>query len=165
MQNRTNGVSVGGMVIGIVSLLLSFIPCVGILGGALAVVGLILSLIGYRSAKDQGGPTTMGIVGMVLSAIAIIVAIAWGTLIAKASSDISEPLNVESCDELLEEMEKETKQMNDIKELGEDADLSVLSTVMKSTQRIIKIQNTAREMECDQDSTFKAKMAALTEQN
>ena len=52
MENKTNGLSIGGMVVGILSLLIYFIPCIGILGGLIGGVGLILSIIGYRSAKD-----------------------------------------------------------------------------------------------------------------
>ena len=111
MENKTNGLSIGGMVVGIVALILSIIPCTMLFGGILAIVGLILSFIGYKSAKDVGGPTTMAIIGMVLSGLALIVAIAWGTLFAKASGDIAEPLNVETCDEVLVEMEKTVKEL------------------------------------------------------
>ena len=161
MENRTNGLSIGGMVIGIISLLISFIPCIGVFGGALALVGLILSLIGYRSAKDMGGPTGMGITGMVLSAIAILVALAWGTLMAKAGGD-EEPLNVETCDEVLEEMEKTVKQINSVQNKEEEeAGLGDLTAVINATSRIIKIKAAATELGCDQDSTFNAKMSDL----
>lgn len=164
MENKTNGLSIGGMIVGIMALLLSFIPCIGMLGGILGLVGLILSLIGYKSAQDSGGPTTMGIVGMVLSVLAIVVAIAWGTLIAKAGKDISEPLNVETCDQVLEEMEKSVKQMKEIEDKGDDAGMGDISTVMQAATRLAKIQKTASDMECNQDSTFQAKMDALEAQ-
>lgn len=164
MENKTNGLSIGGMVVGIIALLVSFIPCIGMFGGILALVGLILSFIGFRSAKDSGGPTTMAIVGMVLSGLALIVAIAWGALIAKAGSDISEPLNVETCDEVLAEMEKTVKKVKSISDKGDDAGIGDFSTIMNATTRIAKIQSTAKTMECDQDSTFQAKMDALANQ-
>lgn len=163
MENKTNGLSIGGMVVGIIALLVSFVPCIGMLGGVLALVGLILSLIGYRSAKDANGPTTMAIVGMVLSVLAIIAALAWGALIAKASGDIAEPLNVETCDELLVEMEKAAKEMKGFEDKGDDTGFGDISKIMKTTTRIARIQSTAVEMECNQDSTFKVKMEALTQ--
>jgi len=162
MQKKASGLSVGGMVVGIISLLFSFVPCIGMLGGVLAVVGLVLSIIGYRADKKSGGPTAMGIVGMVLSGIAIAVAFAWGALIAKAGNDMNEPFEVESCDEILVEMDKAVKQMNAIKAKSEDADMGDLSSVIKTTTRIAKIRSTANEMECNQDSTFKAKMDLLS---
>ena len=165
MENRTNGVSIGGMVVGIIALLLSFIPCIGVVGGPLALVGLILSLIGYRSAKDSGGPTTIGIVGMALSVVAIIVAIAWGTFMARAGNDATEPLNIETCEEVLQEMERSVEEVNTLKKQGEEAGLGALSKVVSMTTRIVKIQAKAEELECNQDSTFKARMEALTDEN
>jgi len=164
MQQKTNGLSIGGMVIGIVSLLLSFIPCIGVFGGVIAIVGLILSLIGYRSAKDVGGPTGIGMTGMVLSGLAIIVAIAWGAFLNKARNEISEPLNIETCDQALEEMEVVVNQMASIKEKGEETGLGDISTLMKATTKVIKIKAKASELECNQDSTFKARMDELGEQ-
>ncbi len=161
MENKTNGLSIGGMVVGIVALILSIIPCTMLFGGILAIVGLILSFIGYKSAKDVGGPTTMAIIGMVLSGLALIVAIAWGTLFAKASGDIAEPLNVETCDEVLVEMEKTVKEMKAFSDKGDDANLSDISAMVKTTTRLAKIKSTSEQMDCSQDSTFRAKMEML----
>lgn len=162
MENKTNGLSIGGLVVGIIALLLSFVPCIGMFGGILALVGLILSFIGFRSAKDAGGPTTMAIIGMVLSGLAIIIAVAWGAFIAKAGSDMAEPLNLETCDEVLVEMEKAVKQVNAISEKGDDTGIGDISTIMNATTRIAKIKATAGKMDCNQDPEFEAKMDALT---
>lgn len=163
-NNRTNGLSTGGMVVGIIALLVSFIPCIGVFGGVLAIVGLILSLIGYRSAKDTGGPTGIGITGMVLSGIAIVVAVAWGAFLNKARTNIAEPLNIETCDEALVQMEEAMSQITGIKEKGEDTGIGDVSILMKATTQLVKIRSKASEMECSQDSTFKARMDALEEQ-
>jgi len=161
MEQKTNGLSIGGMVVGIIALLISFVPCVGMLGGLLALVGLILSFIGYRSAKDAGGPTTMAIVGMSLSVLAIIIAVAWGAFIAKASNDMSEPLNLETCDEVLAEMEKAVTDIKSLEDKGDDAGLGDFTKVMNATTRMAKIQSSAAEMNCNQDSTFQIKMKEL----
>ena len=163
MENKTNGLSIGGMVVGIISLLVSFIPCVGVFGGLLAVVGLILSFIGFRSAKDAGGPTTMAIVGMALSGLAIIIAIAWGTFLAKASSGATTPLDVETCEEVLAEMERTMKDVKSIEEKGDDAGFGDISTMVNATTRMIAIQKAAAEMNCSEDPEFKLKMEELEE--
>ena len=106
----------------------------------------------------------MGIIGMVLSVIAIVAAIAWGTLITKAGKNIAEPLNLETCDEVLVEMEKSVKELSAIKDKGDDAGMGDISTMLNASTRIAKIQTTANELECNQDSTFKAKMDALADQ-
>jgi len=161
MEKKTNGLSIGGMVVGIISLLISFIPCIGVFGGGLALIGLILSFIGYKSAKDSDGPTTMGMVGMVLSALAIVVAIAWWAFLAKAGSNLSEPLDLETCDQVLVEMEKTVNEVKTISEKGDDTGLGDISTLMSATTRIAKIKATAGEMDCEQDPVFKEKMDEL----
>lgn len=158
MENKTNGLSIGGMVVGIISLLVSFIPCIGIFGGILALVGLVLSFIGFRSAKDSGGPTTMAIVGMALSGLAIIIAIAWGTFMAKASNNVTTPLNVETCEEVLAEMEKTVNEIKSLEEQGDDAGFGAISVMVNATTRIVAIQKAATEMSCNDDPEFKAKM-------
>ena len=163
MENKTNGLSIGGMVVGIISLLISFIPCIGIIGGLLAVVGLVLSIIGYRSAKDSGGPTTMAIVGMVLSSIAIIIALAWGSVMAKFSNNATTPLEVETCDEVLAEMEKTIKDLKSIEEKGDDAGFGDISTAINATSRLVAIQKAAAELNCNDNPEFKAKMDDLEE--
>ena len=158
MENKTNGLSIGGMVVGILSLLISFIPCIGILGGLIGGVGLILSIIGYRSAKDSGGPTTMAIVGIVLSALAIIIALAWGTFMSRASNNATTPLEIETCEEVLAEMKKTTSEMKVLQDKGDDAGLGDLSVIINSTTKLIAIQKAAEEMSCNNDTEFKAKM-------
>jgi len=125
------------------------------------LVGLILSFIGYKSAKDNNSPTTMGMAGMILSGIAIIIAIAWGAFIAKAGNNISEPLDIENCDQVLVEMEKVANDMKSLEDKGEDAGIGDLSKIMNATSRMARIQVTAGEMECNADSTFRAKMAEI----
>ena len=158
MENKTNGLSIGGMVVGILSLLISFIPCIGILGGLIGGVGLILSIIGYRSAKDSGDPTTMAIVGIVLSALAIIIALAWGTFMSRASNNATTPLEIETCEEVLAEMKKTTSEMKVLQDKGDDAGLGDLSVIINSTTKLIAIQKAAEEMSCNNDPEFKAKM-------
>ncbi|HCV51108.1 MAG TPA: hypothetical protein DGP89_07155 [Saprospirales bacterium] len=158
MENKTNGLSIGGMVVGILSLLISFIPCIGVLGGLIGVVGLILSIIGYRSAKDSGGPTTIAIVGIVLSALAIIIALAWGTFMSRASNNATTPLEIETCEEVLAEMKKTTSEMKVLQDKGDDAGFGDLSLIINSTTKLISIQKAAEEMSCNNDPEFKAKM-------
>lgn len=57
-QNLTAGKSLGiaGMVIGIITLLWSFIPFVGAWALWVAIIGLILSFIGFLMAKNGNNP-------------------------------------------------------------------------------------------------------------
>lgn len=66
------GMCVGGMVLGIVSIVGLCCFCMyGIPSIIFGLVGLILSIVGTRQAKQAGGSTGMGVTGIILSAIGI----------------------------------------------------------------------------------------------
>lgn len=152
MENRTNGMSIAGMVLGIVGLLISFIPCIGVFGAILALVGLILSALGYKSAKDQAAPTTMAIVGMVLSILALLIAILWGTVLAKAAGNI-EDVSYNTCEEAVaayEGIRDDIKAM----ENKEEPSLSEVSKLLTSTTKMVKISAKIEELDCKNDPAF-----------
>ncbi len=65
---RTNGMAIAGLVVGIISLILWWIPFFGLVP---PIVGIILSNLGRRAATGR----TMAIVGLVLSIIALVLAL------------------------------------------------------------------------------------------
>ena len=67
------GFGIAGMVLGIVSLVVSFIPCFGMYGFFPGLVALILSGIGMSKAKSKG----MSIAGLVVSILAVGIASYW----------------------------------------------------------------------------------------
>ena len=62
---------VAALVLGIIGLILCWIPFIGWLGVLLAVVALILSIV--LLIKKDTGNKTFGIIGLVLGAIALII--------------------------------------------------------------------------------------------
>ena len=111
----------------------------------------------------MGSPTTMGKVGMAVSVLAIIVAVVQGTVLTKYGKDFIEPLNLESCEEDLAETEKTMNEINALNDMDEQE--TGYKDVAELFKRISRLQFTSKEMECDQDSTFKAKMDALMDGN
>ena len=76
--------SVASLVLGILSLLLAFVPFCGMFSLLPAAIGLILGIVGATTAKpDPNNPELpkpgkgMAIAGSVLSGVAILVCIAW----------------------------------------------------------------------------------------
>ncbi|MCS7044757.1 MAG: hypothetical protein NZO58_00220 [Gemmataceae bacterium] len=68
-----NGLAIAGMVLGIVGIVVVFIPCVGwLLGILLGIVGAILSGIGLGTASSAGSGKGLAIAGLVLSILAVI---------------------------------------------------------------------------------------------
>jgi hypothetical protein len=90
----TNGLAIAGMVLGIVGLVLAFIPCVGwILGIILGIVGAALSGIGLASANKSGSGKGMAISGLILSILAIVVAISYWIYVAFVINTAANQLN------------------------------------------------------------------------
>jgi len=77
--NPGKGLSIAGLVLGIVGLAL---VCAWYIGIPCAVVGLILSILGKKKSKAAGAPTGMATAGMVLSIIALAVLIVVAILVA-----------------------------------------------------------------------------------
>lgn len=85
-QNTTNtnpplkdgkGLGTAGLVVGIVALFFSFVPCLGLWAIVPGIVGVILSAMSMSQASKAGVPKGMAIGGLVCSIIAIAIAIYW----------------------------------------------------------------------------------------
>lgn len=61
--------SVAGLVLGILSVVFTFIPGLGLLGPIVGVVGIILATIAYKKSKERGVKDGMAMAGLVLSII------------------------------------------------------------------------------------------------
>lgn len=69
----TNGLAIAALVLGIVSVLLGWIPIVGLVSWILAPLGLVLGLIAL--GKPYGRPLAIG--GIVASAIGLLICLLW----------------------------------------------------------------------------------------
>jgi predicted Zn finger-like uncharacterized protein len=79
----SNGLAIAGMVLGIVGVVLVWIPCIGqILAIVLGIVGAALSGIGLAQANKSGNGKGMALTGLITSILAILVAILYWAYIA-----------------------------------------------------------------------------------
>jgi hypothetical protein len=85
-QQPPNGVAVGGMVTGIVGLVFGWVPVVGFVLGALAV---ILSGVGIRNAnvKNASG-RGMAVAGLVCGILAVIFGFFWIAVVGAAGAAV-----------------------------------------------------------------------------
>ena len=72
IKRKTNGLHIAGLVLGILSLLLSFIPILGVI---LAIIAIIVSAIGINRASKNNEKNGMSIAGLVTSIIGLIISI------------------------------------------------------------------------------------------
>jgi hypothetical protein len=68
-----NGIALAGMVCGIVSLVVGWVPFIGLLGIVAAIVGLSLSIPGLTRAKETGERRSFAITGIITSVLGLLV--------------------------------------------------------------------------------------------
>ena len=74
MQNPGKGMSVAGLVLGIVSIVLAWFYMINIAALVCGIVGIILAVKGKKAAVAAGAPTGLGTAGLVLSIIGTVIA-------------------------------------------------------------------------------------------
>jgi Mycobacterium membrane protein len=93
-QPPRNGLGTTGFILGLVGLIFSPIPIVGMIAWPLVILGAIFSALGIsRARKGVATNKVLSIVGLVLSVVGLIVCIVWVAIIGKAASDINEEAN------------------------------------------------------------------------
>lgn len=82
---------IAALVLGIISIIIGFIPLCGSIALLPAIIGLILGIVDVVLKKKKGEKLAVSIAGLVLSAIAIIVIIFWvfvfGVAVMDSASD------------------------------------------------------------------------------
>ena len=81
---------VASLVLGIVGLVFSFIPCLGSWGIFLTVPGIVLGAIGLASASKKNAPKGLAIAGLVCSIIGSIIAGYQYYVLHKATDAVTE---------------------------------------------------------------------------
>ncbi|MEJ2854734.1 MULTISPECIES: MmpS family transport accessory protein [unclassified Saccharothrix] len=98
-----NGLGTAGFVLGLLGLLFSFIPIIGLVAWPLVILGLVLG--GLGAAKASRGLATnkgLAVAGVVLSAVGLVVCILWVAVFGKAASEAADDL-----EQLKQESEKQ----------------------------------------------------------
>lgn len=93
----SNGLGTAGFVIGIIGLVLSFIPLIGVVAWPLVILGIIFSAVGISKAvKGRATNKGLAIAGVVVSIIGLVVCILWTVVWKKASDEVNEEANREA---------------------------------------------------------------------
>lgn len=75
--NDGKGLGTAGLIVGIIAVFFSFVPCLGMWAIIPAIVGVILSAMAISQANKAGTPKGMAIGGLVCSIVAIAIAAYW----------------------------------------------------------------------------------------
>lgn len=82
-----NGLGTAGFVLGLVGLVFSFIPLIGVVAWPLVIIGLVLSVVGIAKARKTRASKGLAIAGTVLSAIGLLVCIVWVAAIGNVADE------------------------------------------------------------------------------
>lgn len=92
----SNGLGLAGFVLGLVGLVLSFIPFVGVVAWPLVILGIIFSAIGISKAvKGRATNKGLAISGLVVSVIGLVICILWAVVWGAAVDEVNDELNAE----------------------------------------------------------------------
>lgn len=84
-QPQNNGMGVAGFACGLVGLVFSFIPFIGLISWPLVIIGVVLSGIGVNYA-NQGRANNKGlaVAGLVVSLVGLAICILWAVAVGSA---------------------------------------------------------------------------------
>lgn len=93
-EQPSNGLGTAGFVVGLIGLLFSFIPVVGVVAWPLVILGIIFSAIGLNKAvKGRATNKGLAIAGLTLSIIGLVICIVWAAALGNAVNDVNEEAN------------------------------------------------------------------------
>lgn len=101
---------VAALVLGIISLLLSFIPVIGLLGIGLAIIGLILGIIDWVQKKKKEEKHGLAIAGVICAAVAIVIVMLYTALAGVLFVNFARNVDSEKVQEFVENMDDEKVQ-------------------------------------------------------
>lgn len=81
---------VASLVLGILSVLICWIPCVNYLAFIPAIIGVILGIVDTVKKSKSGESKGMAIAGLILSAIAVVIIFFWTVIFGAAASTVNE---------------------------------------------------------------------------
>jgi hypothetical protein len=92
----SNGFGTAGFVLGIIGLVFSFIPLIGVIAWPLVILGLIFSAIGLsKASKGRATNKGLAIAGLVVSIVGLVICILQAAIWGKAIDDVNDEANRE----------------------------------------------------------------------
>ncbi len=85
--NAGQGFGIAGLVVGLLALILAFIPCVGVIAIGPGAIAIVLSVVGLIQANQGNGAKGLIIAALVVSIVATGIAAVWGIVIGGITRD------------------------------------------------------------------------------
>ncbi len=84
---------IASLILGIISILIAFIPLCGMIATLPAIIGLILGIAFVVSAKKSNQPFGIGLAGIILNALSLAFITIWTVVILAAGDDSYDEFN------------------------------------------------------------------------
>ena len=84
--------AIGSLILGILAILVSFIPFLNWIGIPVAIAGIVFGAIGGKKLKEQGSSGGIATAGLVLSIIALVLAVLWTLMCGACAACATAPL-------------------------------------------------------------------------
>lgn len=150
----SNTLAIIGLVLGSIAIVFSFIPCVGTLAFIPGIVGVILGVIAFLKAKDNGHPRGLSITAIAISLVACAISVfqiyAFGNMTSEMKSNLKEYTN---CVELVTDFKNVQNEMKVLTQEMEEnnASFSNISKIAKLGFKLENIQEQSEKLGCDVD--------------
>ncbi len=93
-QQPRNGLGTSGFVLGLIGLVFSVIPIVGVVAWPLVILGVIFSAIGFARTRSGAATNTgLSIAGLAVSVVGLVICILWVAVFNKAATDVVNQAN------------------------------------------------------------------------
>lgn len=155
-RNSGQGLGVAALIMGIISFVVAFIPCVGLLAMFTAIIAIVLGAIGMSQASRDNSPKGLMFGGLIIGVIALFISIAQIVVLAGLSSkaDFFEEKIEEIVDEIGEGIKGEFDS-GDLKIIIEDGDDKV---EIKSSVRKKELIDKLEELEGEENVEISIKI-------
>jgi DNA-binding transcriptional MerR regulator len=81
------GLGIAALILGILALIVAFIPCVGLIALVPGIIAVILSIVALVQANEGNGAKGIIIAALVVSILATSIAVIWGVLLGGVARD------------------------------------------------------------------------------
>lgn len=93
----SNGLGIAGFVVGLVGLVLSFVPLIGVVAWPLVILGIVFSAVGIaKASKGRATNKGLAITGLVVSIVGLAVCVLWAVVWNQAVDEVNEEAARES---------------------------------------------------------------------
>lgn len=136
-SNAGHGLGVAGLILGILSLFLAFIPCIGVIAIGPGVIAIVLSIVGLVQANRDNGAVGINIAALVVSGLGTLIACIWLFVIVGIAS-LDEGQIEDIVEDVIEDVIRETNSCNeDLQDELDELELQLDSLKIDETIHIV----------------------------